>query len=373
MSYLSLYFLIKTGLFYTHYIGFHWVLNLLLALLMFWPMPPGRWLQVRRMLAWPAALALLYHDSYLPTPARVWSQVEALRGFSGEYMLELLGRVVSPVALGALAALIVVYWLLSRWLRFSSLAFVGILSVPLVAAVGAGSANAPVPTVALASVSAGASLIAESSSDPESQLQAFYATESQRRLIFPKTLSVPPFDVIVLHVCSLSWDDLDFVKERNAPLLKRFDVLFSNFNSAASYSGPATYRVLHGNCGQPSHARLYKGADAPCYTFPSLEQAGFQINGLLNHNGIYDSFAKILEHDGGLEGKLVSNKEAPVQMQSFDGSPIYDDFGLLSKWWTQRQTRGAAPVALYYNTISLHDGEPVGHIVEDHKVWAWIS
>ena len=357
MSYLSLYFLIKTGLFYTHYIGFHWLLNLLLALVVFWPMALGRARQVRLALAWPAALVLLYHDSYLPTPARVWSQMEALRGFSGEYMLELLGRVINPVALGALAALIVVYWLLSRWLRFSSLAFVGILSVPLVAAVSPGSASAPVPLAT--STAQGAAPAAALVSDPESELQAFYATESQRHLAFPKTGSAPPFDVIVLHVCSLSWDDLDFVKERNAPLLKRFDVLFSNFNSAASYSGPATYRVLHGNCGQPSHTRLYKGADPQCYTFPSLEQAGFKVNGLLNHNGIYDSFAKILEVEGGLQGKLVSNKEAPVQMQSFDGSPIYDDFGLLSKWWTQRQASGAAPVALYYNSISLHDGNRV--------------
>jgi cellulose synthase operon protein YhjU len=31
----------------------------------------------------------------------------------------------------------------------------------------------------------------------------------------------------------------------------------------------------------------------------------------------------------------------------------------LSQWWTQRQTRGAAPVALYYNTITLHDGNRI--------------
>jgi cellulose synthase operon protein YhjU len=160
-------------------------------------------------------------------------------------------------------------------------------------------------------------------------------------------------------VCSLSWDDLDFVKERNAPLLKRFDVLFSHFNSAASYSGPATYRIFRGNCGQTSHTQLYKGTDDSCYTFPALEKAGFKTNGLLNHNGIYDGFAKIVEHEAGLTGRMESNARGTVQMQSFDGSPIYDDFGLLSHWWTERQTRGTAPVALYYNTITLHDGNRV--------------
>jgi cellulose synthase operon protein YhjU len=52
---------------------------------------------------------------------------------------------------------------------------------------------------------------------------------------------------------------------------------------------------------------------------------------------------------------FVSNAAAPVAMHAFDGSPIMDDYGTLANWYAQRaQTPG--PVALYYNTISLHDG-----------------
>jgi cellulose synthase operon protein YhjU len=350
MSYWSPYFLIKTGLFYTHYIGFNWGLNLLLALFIAWPVAAGRWQRARGWVVWPAALALLYHDSFLPTPARVLSQLGALGGFSGEYILELLGRVINPPALAAFVALLVLHLLLARWLRLSTFAFMGILSVPLLTGLnstpGASAGSAP-------------SISGLTAVSPEVELKAFYAAERQRRLVFPKTVSPPPFDVIVLHVCSLSWDDLDFVQERNAPLLKRFDVLFSNFNSAASYSGPASLRVLHGNCGQYPHDALYKAADPQCYTFPALERAGYQVNALLNHNGIFDSFSKILEVEGGLVGKLQPNTHVPAQMQGFDGSPIYDDVALLSGWWTKRQTQGAAPVALYYNSISLHDGNRV--------------
>ncbi|HRL99841.1 MAG TPA: cellulose biosynthesis protein BcsG, partial [Acidovorax sp.] len=47
-------------------------------------------------------------------------------------------------------------------------------------------------------------------------------------------------------------------------------------------------------------------------------------------------------------------------MQNFDGSPIYNDHALLSQWWKKRSAQGGgAPVALYYNTISLHDGNRV--------------
>ena len=350
MSYLSLYFLLKTGLYYHQSIGFHWVLNLLLAAAAFWPLPVARWQHLRHWLVWPLALVLLYYDSFLPAPQRIWSQLGALGGFSADYMLELLRRVISPYALAALAVVVLIYSALARWLRFATLAVLGILSVPLVAALSA--ATAP----ANAALGLAGSPAAPAVSVGDNALQAFYNSEHLRRLVFPEHVAAPAFDVIVLHVCSLSWDDLDFVNARNAPLLKRFDVLFSHFNSAASYSGPATYRIFRGNCGQSAHAQLYKGTDASCYTFPSLEKAGFKTSGLLNHNGIFDGFAKIVEHEAGLTGHMENNRNGTVQMQSFDGTPVYDDYGLLSQWWTQRQQKGSAPVALYYNTISLHDG-----------------
>jgi cellulose synthase operon protein YhjU len=346
MNYASLYFLLKTGLFYGLYLGFHWLLNLLLAVAAFWPLPAGRWQRMRPWLFWPLALVLLYHDSFLPTPQRIWSQLDALRGFSLDYLLELLHRLVSLRALLMLTGVLLLYTALARWLRFASLALLAILSVPLLATPTPGAA----PTLA---GTPGAPL-ALSSNDTE--LQAFYRSEHQRKLLLPDHVGGPAFDLIVLHVCSLSWDDLDYVKERNTPLLKRFDLVFSNFNSGASYSGPAMLRLLRGNCGQTSHGQLYKGADASCYTFPALEKIGFQAHGLLNHNGTYDNFAQTVEQEAGLAGHLDSNRMARVQMQSFDGSPIYDDYDLLSQWWSQRQQKGGAPVALYYNTISLHDG-----------------
>ena len=105
MSYLSLYFLLKTGLYYSQHLGFHWVWNLLLAAAGFWPLPAGRWQRLRSWLIWPLAAALLYHDSFLPTPQRVWSQLGTLGGFSAEYMAELLKRAISLHALALLAVI----------------------------------------------------------------------------------------------------------------------------------------------------------------------------------------------------------------------------------------------------------------------------
>ena len=339
----SLYFLVKVGLYYAGSISFDWVGNLLFAAILAWPL--GRpWVRrARRWLAWPVALGLLYHDSFLPEPGRL---LAGLGGFSGEYLWELAARAVNLWVVLALAAGVAAYALLMRWVPVTVFAFLGVLSVPVVAKLS------PVPSAVHAVQSTAAPV------DPQARLQAFYQDESSRKLHLPAG-GKPTFDLVVLHVCSLAWDDLDVVGERNHPLFGRFDLLFSDFNSAASYSGPAVLRLLYGACGQVRHGQLYRGAPRECQIFPALEQAGFRTGGLLNHDGKFDDFAKLLEYRGGLRGKVQVSHSAPVHMRSFDGSSIYDDFAALSAWWRQRQRQGEQPVALYYNTVSLHDGNHV--------------
>ena len=357
MHYWNLYFLLKTGLFYRGYTGFDWVLNLALGTALAWPMPQGRWRRLRSVLAWPAALALLYSDSYLPPPGRVLSQAKALLGFSADYWLELLQRVFSPTLAMGLVVIIGSYSLLARRIRFATLALAGILSVPMVQFLQTDAADPHTSVAGLGD--ANASAATQQPGTPDELVRAFYAEQSQRRIQFSASTTPPPFDIILLHVCSLSWDDMEFVGMRDHPLLQRFDVVFTDFNSAASYSGPASLRVLHGTCGQQRHQQIYEGEDPACYVFPSLEKIGYQTGALLNHDGVYENFATMLEQKGGLQGKLLPNQSAPVHMQNFDGSPIYNDYALLSQWWKKHTAQGRSPTALYYNTVSLHDGNRV--------------
>ena len=360
MHYWNLYFLLKVALFYRGYIGFNWALNLALGVALAWPLPQGRWRTLRNALAAAAAVALLYHDSYLPPPSRVLSQAKALLGFSADYWLELLLRLVSPALALGLVAIVVAYALLAKRIRFATLALAGILSVPVMASLESNRLNIDANGVGAGDASTASAPSQDNT--PDALMQAFYAEQSQLRLPLRSASETPPFDIIVLHVCSLSWDDMEFVGLREHPLLQRFDVVFSNFNSAASYSGPASLRVLHGTCGQQRHQQIYEGEDAACYVFPSLEKLGYETSALMNHDGLYEDFAKTIEQKGGLRGKLLPNQSAPVHMQNFDGSPIYNDYALLSQWWKQHAAQaeqGGAPAALYYNTISLHDGNRV--------------
>ena len=361
MSYWSLYFLAKVGMHFSGQIAFQWGWNALLAAWLVWPLESVAWRRARLALALPAAGVLYYRESFLPTPERVLSQLGALKGFSAEYMLELLQRVVKPMDVVALVAVVLVYSALAKRIRFSSIAMLAIASVPAVALWQAGGGVVASVAVAPAASSGagGAAVPVAVATDPDSQLKAFYANESQRKLLLSTGGQTPPFDVIVLNVCSLGWDDMDFVGMKDHPLMQRFDVVFNQFNTGASYSGPGLIRLMHGTCGQMPQKAMYGALDPQCYTFPSLEKIGYRTAGLMNHDGVYEGFGLSVEKHGGMAGKMADNRKAPVLMHSFDGTPIYSDHALLSQWWKDRPAQGSQPVALYYNTISLHDGNRV--------------
>ncbi|MGB4924521.1 MAG: cellulose biosynthesis protein BcsG [Candidatus Nitrotoga sp.] len=359
MGYWSVYFITKLGLFYSGFIGFHWLPNLAFAITLVLPLASTRYRLIRTVLAMPVGLTLLYHDSWLPPISRILSQKDALTGFGNDYLLELLGRFVNLWILAALGLLLVVYLLLRRRLRFATLAFLGILSAPIASLQGANVAQIVSSRPALVD---GNVAISQIKQEPTAQLEAFYAAEQGKRVSFPSIAdSTAPFDVVFLHVCSLSWDDMDYVGESNVTLLNRFDVVFRRFNTAASYSGPGVLRLFHSNCGQLPHRKLYEVEASQCNLFRNFEAAGFEVRGLLNHDGHFDQFTDMVQKSSGLGVKLDDNRFAPVMMHSFDNTPIYEDFPLLSEWWA-RQPPSVRPRALYYNTIALHDGNRISGV-----------
>jgi cellulose synthase operon protein YhjU len=171
--------------------------------------------------------------------------------------------------------------------------------------------------------------------------------------------------VVLLHVCSLSWDDLLAVGMDRDEFFSRFDVLFTRFNSVTSHSNPAAIRLLRAGCGQPPHEALYRPAQDDCYLFDVFRQAGYRPSFALNHDGRYGGLRDEIERLGHAAGE-VDVTGAPVRQIDFNGSVIRDDFSVLNAWWKARQRAGAQPALLYYNTITLHDG---GHGVGEPEWW----
>jgi cellulose synthase operon protein YhjU len=359
----SYYFFAKFFLYLEKYIDFHVWLNLGFAILLALPLR-RRWLRIsRQILALPLGIALLYHDSWLPPFARTLSQAGNLAQFDARYLIELLGRFINPQVIVVLVLMSLGLAIAGRKLRLSSFVFIGILGIagltwiaghhePTASGLIATSASSPSEPNESAATPTGTELT--------TSLQNFYQSEAARKITFVRPASVEkPFDIVFVHICSLAWDDMDLVNERNHPLMSKFDVVFKQFNSAASYSGPAAIRLLRGSCGQPKHEDLYKPVSSECTLFNSLQNAGFQAEWLMNHDGHFGNFSADVSERGGLGVKMDDNKAARIGMHSFDDTPIYDDGDLLRQWVKNRASNPAPQVALYYNTITLHDGNRI--------------
>ncbi|SAK75136.1 cellulose synthase operon protein YhjU [Caballeronia calidae] len=358
MTFWNLYFIIKLALFSTGHLTPLWLANIgfAAALAASSPLRSRVWRAMRLLAGLAIGLPLMYREANVPPFARIVEEFGNLRTFSFGYWLELLPRFLPPmlvvIALGGL----VTYLIVNRWLRVATLVMIALVALPVWH--GASTVLAGMHANPQAASTAPASGQAAPRSDYDAALAAFRAAESQRQVAFGHLASdsQAQFDVIVLHICSLSWDDLDVAKARNHPMLSHFDYLFANFSTAASYSGPAAIRVLRASCGQQAHADLYKDSPAQCHLMADLAQAGYTPQVTFNHDGHFDNFTQIVKDNLGVPNvPFIPNTAAPVAMHAFDGSAIMDDYGTLSNWYAQR-AKVPGPVALYYNTISLHDG-----------------
>jgi len=331
------YFVAKLVLYGMALIAFHPLANLAFAAFLLWRGASPRLGRLQNIAAMPMALALLYYDSWLPPIQRLIFQASALSQFNGAYLLELLARFASWSALAALLIATLVCRLVSRWLHLGALLIVGMALVGV--AQGVARWNAGEPT------------------NLDQGVAQFFTQEADRSVKFEQPLSGEvPFDVIFIHVCSLSWDDVEAVGLAQHPLWKQFDILLTRFNSAASYSGPAALHLLRANCGQPEHGRMYVSAAEKCYLMSSLQRSGFEPELALNHDGQFDDFIGQIRTHGHLNAAPLSLDGLEVAQRAFDGTPVYDDLSVLDRWLDKRRQSDYKRVALYYNTVTMHDG-----------------
>jgi cellulose synthase operon protein YhjU len=364
MGFWSAYFLLKLLLYALGYIDFHPWANLGFAVFTALTPRNARQRLSKNLIAVPIAILLLYHDSWLPPIKEALSQAQNLRAFSPAYLWELAARIVNWKLLLGLVLALAAYSLVRRKLRMSTFAFLGIFVV-MVAPQGRLWLERQGAPAAVAGTTAGVEVGAadERDSSPEAldaRLARFYADQSKVHVQFVRPQNDRgPYDILVLHVCSLSWDDLKTLRLSPDAFFGRFDLVLSNFSSGASYSGPAAIRLLRGACGATPERKLYDPAPSECLFMDGLQNAGFEAHWLMNHDGHFGNFFGDVRDRGMLRAPLEDNAGATQAQQSFDGTPIYGDYSTLSHWWTRRLRNPAPHIALYYNTISLHDGNRV--------------
>ena len=344
----NFYFIAKAALFALGLVDFHLWANLAFAAALA-AIAHRRTRAMRPWVATPVAIALLYYDSRLPGLARALSQAGLVASFSGSYLAELAGRFVNARVVAILAAAIAIFAIAYRFVRLDVFVAAGMVAIAL----WMGPREAPPEAAAQASVAASAEAAAQT---PDAMVAQFFARESQRQVSFSRPAEgAPPFDVIFLHICSLSWDDLAASGLDKHPLLASFDILLERFNSVSTYSGPAAIRLLRAPCGQQRHDALYASVPAQCLLMPALEQAGLDTQLALNHDGHFDGFLDYVRAQG-VQAVPVPLKGLDAPQRGFDDSRVYDDGAVLARWMESRSRSPSQRVALYYNTLSLHDG-----------------
>lgn len=359
----NFYFLAKLILASVGLLNFQPIPNLIFAAALIIPLP-WRAAQIARMaLAIPIGIALFYQDTWFPPFSRLLDNAENIRGFSNEYIFELLGRFIHWDWIGLSFIGLVAYYFICQWIRLTTFSIAGLLwfsfiglqpEQPAIAATPATSNNTVVN-------------IAQSGKAPDNNtlnqaLTNFHRTEASRQVKFPdKTESLLPFDVLVINICSMAWDDLESVGLRDNPLFQQMDIVFDHFNSATSYSGPASIRLLRASCGQLPHQQLYEPANQQCLLFNNLRQLGFTEELMLNHDGQFESYLDNVRKQTEMPPPAIDSKLLKRSWISFAGPPLWQDQDVLVKWWQHRvnELKNQERVALFYNTITLHDGNRV--------------
>jgi cellulose synthase operon protein YhjU len=277
------------------------------------------------------ALTLLWHDSWLPP---FWDAVGfvAVGGLpTPEFLAGFFLAAINPWIVGAVAGLIAVTAVAQRFVRLTP---VVVLLLLIIAA-----REFTTPKEAMDRV------VRAFLSEESNQVTTFVAPDD----------SAPAFDIVYLHVCSLSWDDLRDVGMENAPFLGQFDYLLTDFNSVTSHSTISALRLLRSTCGQTTQEALYRRGDGECYTLDALRNAGYRTWFALNHTGEYMGFKQDVQTWGHADAPLEID-DLPVSQVDFSGEPIRSDRAVLERWLADRERSGAQRAALYYNTITLHIG-----------------
>jgi len=311
----NLYFLAKFALFYYGAIDFNVLTNAALAALLAIKFKKAIIEKLKHVLGGIFAIVILYQDSWLPPINRLTKQAGNVQDFSFGYFFELLARVISVDMLLALFVITVCFWYTSQWLRFTTITIVGLL---LIGWQGEGeqpgtivNANSTNTTIRNEPINQ-AQVITRESQTPDQKLSDFYQQQSHLISHFPSQVNGELFDVIVLNICSMAIDDLNAIGVSVEDMFNDFDVVFSDFNSATSYSGPAAIRLLRASCGQTSQTALFSDAPEQCYLFKNLEKLGYQSSVVMNHDGHFDDFKGLVNRFGGLNYKPLNIDSLPV-------------------------------------------------------------
>jgi cellulose synthase operon protein YhjU len=370
LGFWNCYFFAKFALLWSGKLNFHPLDNVTFLAFLLFPIGSVTLQRIRHYSAIPIGIALFYHDTWLPSIYTILDQGGYLLQFNTDYLFDLFNRFINWNMIKGAFVILVTYILISPWIRIT------VLTIAILVWLACPKFNlseTPIPTVTSpSSVPLQTKPNIQNQNGPATNenitayLNQFYTNQASQQTHFPVKLTAEaqPFDILIIQICSLAWSDLKAVDLVGNPFWSQFDLMFNHFNSASSYSGPASIRLLRASCGQDSQKTLYQPADKHCFIMNNLAQLGFTNQLMLDHTGTFGDYLSDLRKYGQLTAPLMPQKNLGIQLDSFNGQPIYSDKEQLSQWLTLRNKSTDARSVTFYNIIPLHDGN---HFINQSK------
>lgn len=367
-SWWNLYFLVVLLLAVSSVIKFLPIPNILLVCWLRLPIGSALLHRIRQLSAFLCGVFLLYLEFSGRTAGSFDAMFASLSEFSFSSFLDSMYSAVSLLLLILVFIFLRLFLSLRRVLRFDNISVLIVLLLSLLPPFGtwlntqiesyqhrnerAAAAGGPgyMPSLLAQDGPATADNIA-------AWLQSFYRFEADRRAEMPPSLpgDFAPFDIILLNICSLSTADLAEVGLLEHPVFADADISFSAFNSATSYSGPATLRLLRSTCGQIPHSDIYS-LNGECELGYNLERLGFHSNLLMDHSGAFGNYLQGLREYAGFTAPLSSQSAYTVRYRSFDGEPIFADCDVFASYFDTVKAHADQPNFTLFNLVALHDG-----------------
>lgn len=366
----NVYFILKFALAHYEYLTLNLLYNGLLLLFILLPISNRALHLLRTVLALCGAIALVYSESWLPGPESIFSNAQNIAGFSVMYIAQLAIDFINVKMVAWAAVALLLYGLVKNWVRLSVFTvgyFLFLVFQPYYVSWKTQPVTQAPVEVAQTQTDEKEMLQQAAPADPsaitsetiEKWYTAFIDYEKDRRAEFPQGLSAndTPFEIILMNICSLSNDDLIAADLMNHPVMSQFNIRFDHFNSATSYSGPATLRLLNAVCGQVDHDTLYDGRRPECEIMNRLDQLGYRQHLYLDHQGQYDNYLQTLRDKAGLMAPLESTGKYPLLYMAFDDEEIANDLSVMRDWMRKTaQDKSSNRHVTLFNFISLHDG-----------------
>ena len=145
---------------------------------------------------------------------------------------------------------------------------------------------------------------------------------------------------------------------RNGSILRAVSPKYGSVRPGVAIQAAQPRQFFGDFCLDPARYRL-----VPAGLFHAVGQVGFASGIRVRFVVRVAVVVAVTELFHELGWRVAQVNRHLARLVGFDGSPIWRDRDVLSKWWQHRMAEDAPNMALFYNTTSLHSAAEVARLL----------